>query len=199
LLTSPQRPKPTIPPGIELEETTAKDLFMTNNTGDASRKISNEAHPNCFVCGPEHDFGMRLDFALLTDGSVQAEFHCGEAFQGYPGLLHGGIVSSLLDGAMTNCLYAHGQRGVTGELKVRIQHPVVTGQVAVARAWIDYSASPLHVLKAELIQNELAKANATGKFMEHAFFELRQRHLEESGPSPQKRIWWPTDGRSVPP
>jgi hypothetical protein len=46
------------------------------------------------------------------------------------------------------------------------------------RAWIDYSAPPLHVLKAELIQNELTKANATGKFVEHVFFELRKRYLE---------------------
>jgi hypothetical protein len=88
---------------------------------------------------------------------------------------------------------------VTGELKVRFQHPVATRHVARVRAWIDYSAPPLHVLKAELIQNEQAKANATGKFMEHAFFELRQQHLEESGPSPQKRIWWPTGGSDASP
>jgi acyl-coenzyme A thioesterase PaaI-like protein len=142
---------------------------------------------------------MCLEFVLLTDGSVQAAFDCGEAFQGYPGLLHGGIVCSLLDGAMTNWLYAHGQRGVTGELKVRFQDPVTTGHKAIVRAWIDYSSPPLHVLKAELIQDEQVKANATGKFMEHAFFELRQRRLEESGPSPQKRMWWPTNERCVPP
>jgi len=55
------------------------------------------------------------------------------------------------------------------------------------------------MLKAELIQIELAKANATGKFMEHAFFEQRQRHVEQSGPSPEKRMWWPTDERCIPP
>lgn len=173
---------------------------MTNDaTLKPSKKISNEAHPNCVVCGPRHEFGMRLEFTLLADGSVQAEFDCGEAFQSYPGLLHGGIVSSLLDGAMTNCLYAHGQRGVTGELKVRFQHGVTTGHVATVRAWIDYSAPPLHVLKAELIQNELTKANATGKFMEYAFFELRQKHFQESGATPQDRVLWPTSRRSVPP
>jgi len=159
---------------------------------NASKRISNEAHPNCVVCGAEHLFGMRLEFALLADGSVRAAFHRGEAFEGYPGLLHGGIISSLLDGAMTNCLYAHGQRGVTGELKVRFQHPVMTNQGAIVRAWIDHSSPPLHVLKAEIVQEELIRANATGKFMEQAFFELRQKRVEELGPSSTNRMWWPT-------
>jgi acyl-coenzyme A thioesterase PaaI-like protein len=168
------------------------EVTMNDRTLNASREVLNEAHPNCVVCGPKHLFGMRLAFALLPDGSVQASFHRGEAFEGYPGLLHGGIISSLLDGAMTNCLYAHGQRGVTGELKVRFQHPVTTNRDAVVRAWIHDSSPPLHVLKAEVIQDELRKANATGKFMELTFFELRQRQLEQAGPSATKGIWWPT-------
>jgi len=104
----------------------------------------------------------------LKDGGVQAHFDCDSAYEGFPGMLHGGVISCLLDGAMTNCLFAHGRRGITGELKVRFRHPVVTGQSTLVRAWIESSSPPFHVLKAELIQDQQVKARATGKFLEQA-------------------------------
>jgi len=127
-----------------------------------------EAHPHCVVCGRHHPFGLHLRFTLLEDGSVQTAFDCSETFQGYPGVLHGGVVSSLLDGAMTNCLFAHGEQAVTGELQVRFSKPVVTEQKARIRAWIDRSLPPFHVLKAELTQNDTVKAKATGKFVKRS-------------------------------
>ena len=76
---------------------------------------------------------------------------------------------------MTNCLFAHGRQGVTGELKVRFRRPVVTDRPAIVRAWIDRSIPPFHVLKAELIQDEWGKAKATGKFVERSRFESKRR------------------------
>jgi acyl-coenzyme A thioesterase PaaI-like protein len=140
--------------------------MITDTTLNASKKDPSEAHPNCVVCGANHESGLQLEFTLLEDGSVQATFDCDEAFQGYPGLLHGGVISSVLDGAMTNCLFAHGQQGITGELKVRFRHPVAINRTAIVRAWVDRSMPPLHILRAELIQDEWVKAKATGKFME---------------------------------
>lgn len=140
--------------------------MTTDSVLNASKRVSNEAHPNCIVCSADHRSGLHLEFTLLEDGSVQATFDCGEAFQGYPGLLHGGVISSLLDGAMTNCLFAHGRQGITGELKVRFRHPVIIDRLAIVRAWIDRSISPFHVLHGELIQDEWVKAKATGKFVE---------------------------------
>lgn len=125
------------------------------------------------MCGPDHQFGLRLDFVLLEDESVRATFDCGESYQGYPGLLHGGVISSLLDGAMTNCLFAHGHEGLTGELKVRFRHPVLIDRVAIVRAWIDQSLFPFHILQAELVQDGSVKAKATGKFVERSQFKVK--------------------------
>lgn len=144
---------------------------------NALKRVSHGAHPNCIVCSPDHQFGLHLEFTLLEDGSVQATFDCGEAFQGYPGLLHGGVISSLLDGAMTNCLFAHGRQGITGELKICFRHPVVIDRTAIVRAWIDRSIPPFHVLRAELIQDEWMKAKATGKFVERSHFEVKRRQV----------------------
>jgi uncharacterized protein (TIGR00369 family) len=138
------------------------------------RATRSEAHPNCVVCGTANNRGLRLEFRECEDGSVYASFDCTTAYEGYANILHGGVVSALLDGAMTNCLFAHGHPGVTAELVVRFRHPVRTGAPATVRAWIERYAPPLHVLKAELVQHEQIKATASGKF-------LRQERLESEG------------------
>jgi acyl-coenzyme A thioesterase PaaI-like protein len=87
-------------------------------------------------------------------------------FEGYPDMLHGGIICALLDGAMTNCLFAHGHAAVTAELKVRFRHPVVTKRPARVRAWIAKTFHPLHEMVAELVQEEQVMATARAKFVE---------------------------------
>lgn len=82
------------------------------------------------------------------------------------GLLHGGVIASLLDGTMTNCLFAHGCAAMTGELNVCYREPVVIGEEMRIRAWITRSLSPLFMLAAELKQGDCVKATATAKFME---------------------------------
>jgi acyl-coenzyme A thioesterase PaaI-like protein len=161
-----------------MKNSQAQAPFMTVDAPtDGSRSVRRQAHPKCIACSPHHRCGFRLEFVLSDDGSVQATFDCNQAFEGYPGLLHGGVISALLDGAMTNCLFAHGQQGITGELKVRFRHPVVTDRPAIVRAWIDRSIPPFHVLQAELIQDEWVKAKATGKFVERAHFEAKRRQV----------------------
>jgi len=125
-----------------------------------------QRHINCIVCGPANKRGLGLEFSLSQDGAVEAVFDCDEVFQGYEHVLHGGVVSSLLDGAMTNCLFAKGCCAVTAELNVRFRHPVVTGRDARVRAWVERSTRPLHILKAEVVQDGQVKATASGKFMD---------------------------------
>jgi uncharacterized protein (TIGR00369 family) len=128
-------------------------------------RIRAQEHANCMVCSPSSKGGLGLQFDVSKDGSVQAIFSCDKAFEGYPNVLHGGLISCLLDGAMTNCMFAHGYAPVTAELNIRFQHPVVIGEPATVRARIGRSSSHLHVLEAEILQNQQVKATATGKFM----------------------------------
>ncbi len=128
--------------------------------------LRRERHPGCFVCGPDNGQGLGLEFRWGEAGTVEAAFACQAIFEGYPAMLHGGIVCALLDGAMTNCLFAHGHTAVTAELKVRFRHPVLTDCPARVRAWIAASFRPLHELAAELVQEDQVMATARGKFME---------------------------------
>ncbi len=128
--------------------------------------IGPRIHENCVVCGPSNDRGLHLQFVSLADGSVQASFDCGKAFEGYAGSLHGGVISALLDGAMTHCIFAHGHAGVTAELKVRYRHPVVIDHVAIVHGLIKLYSPPLYLMEAELLQDGQVKATATAKFMD---------------------------------
>ena len=145
--------------------------MTTESALDTSPNLRKEAHPNCIVCSPENESGLRLEFSMSDDGSVQTHFNCDAIYEGFRGMLHGGVITMLLDGAMANCLFAHGRMGITGELKVRFRSPVAIGQGSLVRAWIEGSSSPFHLLKAELIQNQQVKVRATGKFVEQSDFQ----------------------------
>ena len=135
----------------------------------AYRQFRNESHPGCVVCCPSNAQGLALEFRLAYDGAIEATFSCDKVFQGYPDVLHGGVVSMLLDGAMTNCLFSRKIVAVTAELTVRFRHPVVTATEALVRAWVTSAESPLYEVAAELVQNSDVKATAKAKFFDKLF------------------------------
>ncbi len=136
-------------------------------TGQTQLKtLQAQAHPFCLVCSGSNPYGLALEFEVNEDGSVTTSFLANPALEGYRGLLHGGMIASLLDGAMTNCLFAHGLLAVTAELKVRYHGPVLIGCEMAVRAWIEERHAPLYLMRAELNQNGRVKATASGKFVE---------------------------------
>jgi acyl-coenzyme A thioesterase PaaI-like protein len=58
----------------------------------------------CFVCGLSNPFGLQLRFYTIGPGEVAAEYIVPERYQGYPGVVHGGIVAAMLDEAVGRCL-----------------------------------------------------------------------------------------------
>jgi uncharacterized protein (TIGR00369 family) len=155
-------------------------------------RTRSRVHANCIVCSPSNRRGLALEFALSTDGSVEATFDCDEAFEGYAKVLHGGVVSSLLDGAMTSCMFAHGRPAVTAQLDVRFRHAIVTGRTAAVRAWVTRWAPPLYILEAEVSQDSQVKATATGKFMDQPGLAGEWQGEDGSGGVARDAGW--TDG-----
>ena len=96
--------------------TEAKKNKLTN--------IRKRLHPNCVVCSRSNTRGLQLEFDLCEDGSVAANFELDETLEGYPGILHGGVISSVFDGVMGNCLFAQGCTPVTAVLNIRFRRSV---------------------------------------------------------------------------
>jgi acyl-coenzyme A thioesterase PaaI-like protein len=52
---------------------------------------------NCFVCGLSNPLGLHLVFENSASGEVTAAYTVPEMYQGYPGVVHGGVVAAMLD------------------------------------------------------------------------------------------------------
>lgn len=84
---------------------------------------------NCFGCGTLNTCGLQLTMYPNDDGNgVWAPFVPAERFEGYPGMIHGGIVCTVLDEVMAWSLYREEIWAVTGQLNVRYRRPVPVGE-----------------------------------------------------------------------
>ncbi len=60
--------------------------------------MQKQANSNsCFVCGRDNPFGLHLKFYETAPGEVGVDFVAPDHYQGYPGVLHGGVVAAILD------------------------------------------------------------------------------------------------------
>ena len=86
---------------------------------------------SCFACGAENPDGLRLEFHKTGSGEVTSHYNVPNKFQGYPGVVQGGIVATMLDEVL---IRAHmGEEEIeqprflfTARLDVRYRKPVPT-------------------------------------------------------------------------
>ncbi len=119
----------------------------------------------CFVCGQKNERGMKLVFTPGPD-RASAEYVMPEYFQGYTGVVHGGIVSTLLDEAMAKaCLFA-GYNAYTVDLNVKYKKALPVGTHVTVTAEISEKRHKLIRAKAELRSENTLFATAEAKFFE---------------------------------
>lgn len=81
------------------------------------------AASNCFGCGDLNPRGLKLAFRREGDAAI-AELDPDPLYCGYPGLMHGGLVATLLDEAMGWAAYGEGVWTMTARMQVRFRRPV---------------------------------------------------------------------------
>lgn len=115
------------------------------------------ARQACFGCGPEHPHGFRLAFDRDGDDIV-TRYTPGEHQQGAPGLMHGGLISTLADEVGVWALIGLlGRFGFTATFSSRFVAPVRIGVEVEARARIKSNRVRLVDVTAEIRQdNKLA-------------------------------------------
>ena len=99
-------------------------------------------YQRCFVCGQRNPFGLHLVFRQ-EEQSVVADFQPRQEHQGFPGVLHGGIVAAVLDEALgrTSLLGARPAWTMTGKLEVRYRRYVPYGPLLRVRATLETERS----------------------------------------------------------
>jgi acyl-coenzyme A thioesterase PaaI-like protein len=81
----------------------------------------------CFACGKDNPDGLRLVFESVGD-DVRTSVTFPRKFQGYSDVIHGGLVSTVLDETMVTLLNQLGYLALTAELSVRFREPVHVGE-----------------------------------------------------------------------
>ena len=115
-----------------------------------------EKQPNshyCFACGFENPFGLNLTFYNTGPKEVTCEYTVPDHFQGYPGVVHGGIVTTILDEVLGRTVIggdpADTRFMVMAKMTMRFRKNVPTNQ-------------PLRIV-GRLIKSKTRTATANGK------------------------------------
>jgi acyl-coenzyme A thioesterase PaaI-like protein len=120
----------------------------------------------CFVCGPKNPIGLRLAFEYDTSARTsRAEWTPTEDFQGWAGILHGGILAALLDEAMVNLAVMCGLRAVTAEMTFRLSRSARIGVPLLVAGRITGSRGRLVLAEGEVSDREGRVAWAEGKLL----------------------------------
>ena len=117
----------------------------------------------CFGCGRNNPIGLKLDFQ--RDGkTARAEFTPTELYQGWPGLVHGGIIISLLDEAMAYASIFEGASCVTAKMQVKLSRLALINEPLVIISSVTKKTRKLVETKATVSLNDgtpIAEGKAT--------------------------------------
>lgn len=91
-------------------------------------KVTNKQYTtrHCFVCGEQNPFGVRAQFYELENGEVAGVFTSPFEHSGYPGRMHGGIASAIIDETIGRAILTQEPDtfAVTLELSTQFRKPV---------------------------------------------------------------------------
>jgi acyl-coenzyme A thioesterase PaaI-like protein len=136
----------------------------------------------CFACGLKNPVGLHLRFVDDGVDEVRAEYTAPAHFQGYPGVVHGGIVTALLDevAGRTPMIADPDHFMMTVKLEVRFRQPVpvetpltITGRMLKQRGRLATARSELHLPDGRLAaEAEVMLADVPSELMEGQEAEL---------------------------
>lgn len=114
---------------------------------------------HCFVCGRENPVGLKMDFYLTAPGEVRANLTVPAHYEGYPGVVHGGIIAAILDETGGRSHMEDPTRFmVTAQLNVRYRKPVpiATPLIAIGlagerRGRVSNAKSEIHNMDGEVL------------------------------------------------
>jgi acyl-coenzyme A thioesterase PaaI-like protein len=135
---------------------------MISTIQDRSSMVGLQFQATCFACGSENKRGLQLALRVDPRRVATADFVPGPEWEGPRGIVHGGIVATLLDEAMARAAAEPGCKTMTAELRVRFRQYAETGEQLQVRGWVVRR-------KTRLIDNEALLVAADGSERAHAW------------------------------
>jgi acyl-coenzyme A thioesterase PaaI-like protein len=101
--------------------------------------------PGCLVCGTQNSLGLKLSLQVDPDtGIIHVNFSPRIEHIGFEGIVHGGMIATVIDEAMVWAATWAGKRFcVCGELSVRFRRPAVVGEDLHLEARVEFARPKL--------------------------------------------------------
>jgi len=90
----------------------------------------------CIICGKKNFEGLNIKYKLSQDGTIEARWTPSLKYEGFKGIIHGGILSAVIDEAMSKAIISRHIEALTVELNVRFHNYAVCGERLNIKAWI---------------------------------------------------------------
>lgn len=121
---------------------------------------------NCFVCGKDNPVGLNTNIDVDRDAqSAQSTLIVPSEYQGWKGMVHGGIISALLDEVSAYAGMTVAETVVTGELKTRFRKPVPVEQEIIVTAQVVKQVRRAVMVEAQLTLAGEVLATAEAKMV----------------------------------
>lgn len=138
----------------------------------------------CFVCGLKNNFGIHTHFYVTENQELIALFTPSEEHQSYPGRLHGGIATAVLDETIGRAIlnrYEEEVWGVTIELNVKFKKPLPLKEELKVIGRITSENSRMFEGTGEIIlSNGEVAATAYGKYLKVPLEKITEFDREEN-------------------
>jgi acyl-coenzyme A thioesterase PaaI-like protein len=156
--------------------------MTTGREEHAGRKQPNSR--NCFVCGLENPFGLKLTFIEVAPDEVISKARVPVQFEGYPGIVHGGITAAMLDEVVSRAAMIgnHDRFRLTAKLELRYRKPVPSETELLLRGSLLQTRGKLTRARGELVLPDgSVAAEAEALLADYDVGELDPARLEALG------------------
>lgn len=148
-------------------------MEKSTNTNERLRPMDHSAQNRCFGCGVANPVGLHLEFLLAEDNSAVCIATIPDTYEGPRGYLHGGIIATLLDEAMSKSVRANGFVAMTRHMEVDYLQPVPSGAQIRLEGRVTHNEGRKHWAQA-MIRDAKGSELARSKGL---FVEAQPRHL----------------------
>lgn len=126
----------------------------------------------CFGCGDGQPAGMAMSFTAGEGLEVSGRLEVAKRYQGGPGFIHGGILSTAFDEAQGMACLVIGAPVVTAHLEIDFAKPIPLGSVLQFRARVDgrirrrvYTSAEAFIVEGPFTDPATAVATSRGMFV----------------------------------
>lgn len=143
-------------------------MFIHKNKSSADYELNLQTlkglhHARCLfnLHPPVPDLLLRFN----DQGMLLGEFTCNGYHQGYDDMVHGGVISAIVDASMVQCLMGHGIVGYTADFSIKYRKPVMIYRKATLEtSVVAVNLGLLYTMRCEIAQDHKLVVQATGRF-----------------------------------